>query len=326
MTLRDLGFSVDQERVYRAVLADPSADLVTIAARTSLTDEAVINALDALAEIQVLRIETSGVTVPDPGLTLGRLIEEQEDDLLSRYRRVSGTRSEVAQLQAGFTKPQPGPEPDIERVEGVGAVRERIAELAFFARVSVDAIQPGGAQSAAALEASRPLDLRAVRRKISMRVIHESPVLDDELNRVHLRELVMLGVSARVSDPPLGRMLILDREVAVLPMDPRDSRRGALIVRNPGLVVGLQDLFDRTWSAAQELPWTTEPEPAPEDITASDRQVLSMLASGCTDETVAREIGVSVRHLRRRIARLMIVLGARSRFEAGVEAAGRGWI
>jgi DNA-binding NarL/FixJ family response regulator len=99
-----------------------------------------------------------------------------------------------------------------------------------------------------------------------------------------------------------------------------------LIVRHPGLVAGLQDLFDRTWSGARELPWVNG-EDDPEEglaITDSDRRVLAMLASGCTDETAAREIGVSVRHLRRRIARLMTLLGAHSRFEAGVEAARRG--
>lgn len=329
MSLRDLGFSAAQERVYRELLSDPAAELSTLAVRTGLPDEDVINALDALTEFQVVRIDASGVTVNDPGLTLGRLIEAREDELMSRYRRLSATRSDVAAIAAGFTRPPAVQEPEIESVQGVEAVRERIAELAFFARSSVDSIQPGGPQSAAALEASRPLDLRAIRRRIRMRVIHETSVLDDELNRVHLRDLVMLGVSARVTDPPIGRMLILDEQVAVVPMDPADSRRGALVVRNPGLVAGLQHLFDRTWNAAAELPWGTDDttaEGAGDEITDSDRRVLSMLASGCTDETVARDLEVSVRHLRRRIARLMVVLGARSRFEAGVEAARRGWL
>jgi len=54
--------------------------------------------------------------------------------------------------------------------------------------------------------------------------------------------------------------------------------------------------------------------------------LLTLLASGRTDEAAARQIGVSVRHLRRRVARLMDLLGASSRFEAGAEAARRGWI
>ena len=62
---------------------------------------------------------------------------------------------------------------------------------------------------------------------------------------------------------------------------------------------------------------------APED---RDRRLLVLLSSGCTDEAAAREFGISVRHLRRQVARLMAELGARSRFEAGAEASRRGWL
>lgn len=63
-----------------------------------------------------------------------------------------------------------------------------------------------------------------------------------------------------------------------------------------------------------------------DELTTDDRVVLTHLARGNTDEAVARALGVSVRHLRRRIARLFAQLGATSRFEAGVEAARRGWV
>lgn len=62
------------------------------------------------------------------------------------------------------------------------------------------------------------------------------------------------------------------------------------------------------------------------ELTDDDRRVLALLAGGCTDETAARQVGVSVRHLRRRVARLMNHLQVTSRFSAGVAAAHRGWI
>jgi DNA-binding CsgD family transcriptional regulator len=179
------------------------------------------------------------------------------------------------------------------------------------------------------LDASRPLDQRGLRRGIDMRVIHDVAVLEDEMNRTYLRELVSGGAQIRVSRDPLSRMVIMDREVALVPLDPGDSKRGALIVRQPGLVAGFLDLFERLWSSAEEHAGpdaVTEPEPAAVTVTDQDRRVLQLLASGVTDETSARDLGVSVRHLRRTIARLMDDLGASSRFEAGVEAARRGWI
>ncbi|WP_244925358.1 LuxR C-terminal-related transcriptional regulator [Georgenia faecalis] len=51
-----------------------------------------------------------------------------------------------------------------------------------------------------------------------------------------------------------------------------------------------------------------------------------MLASGAKDETIARELGLSERTLRRRSSALLARLGAANRFQAGVQAARRGWI
>lgn len=63
-----------------------------------------------------------------------------------------------------------------------------------------------------------------------------------------------------------------------------------------------------------------------DEPTEDDRVVLKYLARGNTDEAVARALGLSVRHLRRRIAKLFVQLGATSRFAAGVEACRRGWV
>lgn len=45
-----------------------------------------------------------------------------------------------------------------------------------------------------------------------------------------------------------------------------------------------------------------------------------MLAAGAKDETIARELGVSLRTCRRHIAEMMRMTGAGSRFQAGVLA------
>lgn len=58
---------------------------------------------------------------------------------------------------------------------------------------------------------------------------------------------------------------------------------------------------------------------------AEVRELLRLMGTGALDETIARELGLSARTLRRRITRLQRVLGARSRFQMGVVAAERGW-
>ena len=331
MPLRDLGFTAFGERLYLVLLPDPDTDLAGLAARLQATEEELREGLDALADLGVIRFGPSGIVVPHPSLVLGRLIERREDALMSQYRRVSDVRSEIAALESGYGSATSGPAeaPTIERIEGMDAVRERIEELSFFSRVSLDSNQPGGPQSREAIEASRPLDSRAARRRIPMRLIHERAVLDDDANRAHLHELVGLGVQVRVTDRPVERMLIFDGEIAVVPIEPGNSRRGALVVRQPSLVVGLADLFCRTWDEAEQLELDEVPTAHGEreqELSETDLKVLALLASGATDEAVARELGVSVRHLRRRLSRILTVLGASSRFEAGAEAARRGWL
>ncbi len=54
------------------------------------------------------------------------------------------------------------------------------------------------------------------------------------------------------------------------------------------------------------------------------RQVLELMALGVKDESIGRQLGVSLRTVRRRVADLMIELDSATRFQAGLEAARRG--
>ena len=101
------------------------------------------------------------------------------------------------------------------------------------------------------------------------------------------------------------------------------SSQGAVIVTQAGLLHSLCELFSQAWEYAQELPSPVGGEP---ELSDDDKVVLALLASGATDEIAARQADVSVRHFRRRVARLMERLPADSRFQAGVAAARRGWV
>jgi hypothetical protein len=60
---------------------------------------------------------------------------------------------------------------------------------------------------------------------------------------------------------------------------------------------------------------------------AADRltvDIFRCLANGLTDEVAAREMHISLRTYRRRVADLMRTVGASSRFQAGLRAAHRG--
>jgi DNA-binding CsgD family transcriptional regulator len=56
------------------------------------------------------------------------------------------------------------------------------------------------------------------------------------------------------------------------------------------------------------------------------KRLLTCLSAGLTDESIAREFGVSERTIARRISRLQETLGAQTRFQLGVQASRQGWL
>ena len=80
------------------------------------------------------------------------------------------------------------------------------------------------------------------------------------------------------------------------------------------------ELFEQLWLRAAAA------RPHPDGEAASDdrRRILELLMIGTKDETIARQLGLSLRTVRRRVAELMDELGARTRFQAGMEAHRRG--
>jgi hypothetical protein len=89
-------------------------------------------------------------------------------------------------------------------------------------------------------------------------------------------------------------------------------------------------MFELLWQVATPLP--VGPHAArvlPAEGEPDDGPLLALLAAGLKDEAIARQLGVSLRTVQRRISTVMRGLGARTRFQAGValrdrrECAGR---
>lgn len=119
-----------------------------------------------------------------------------------------------------------------------------------------------------------------------------------------LTDLADAGAQVRtVPDVPVDA-LVVDGTLAVLP------GQGTLNVV-------LLRVFDSLWSAGTPFGLGV--------LTTREHQVLTLLSAGRTDESMAAQLGVSVRTVRRMISTLMGRLGARSRFQAGVRAATLGW-
>jgi DNA-binding NarL/FixJ family response regulator len=138
----------------------------------------------------------------------------------------------------------------------------------------------------------------------------------------HVRELLAmsaLGATVRICPTELPHeTIVIDRRVAVLAGDRVDGVRGYSVVTAPDVVAGIHSLYLTAWQAATDL---ADFLPArPPSVDEAGLAILRLLSSGRKDEAAARSLGVSLRTYRRRVADLMALLGAESRFQAGVRA------
>ncbi|MFB7586396.1 DNA-binding response regulator [Streptomyces sp. NPDC056169] len=136
-----------------------------------------------------------------------------------------------------------------------------------------------------------------------------------------LDRLAAAGAEVRISPaPPAHEAIVVDGRLAVLAA-PRSAAGGVRtysVVQEPGAVAGVRALFETAWETATDLAaYRRRPFPP---LGGDDRAVLRSLATGHTDETASRLLGVSLRTYRRRVASLMTALDARSRFQAGLRA------
>ena len=60
--------------------------------------------------------------------------------------------------------------------------------------------------------------------------------------------------------------------------------------------------------------------------THEEAQLLDLLRQGLKDRAIARALGIGERTVQRRLSRLMSTLGAKTRFQAAINAVRRGWL
>ncbi len=238
------------------------------------------------------------------------------------------------------------------RLRTTRTVRARIEGLLETSRSAVMCFLADPA-SARALDVSSDLVQKAIHRGVSIKAVYAGSILGDEAVRAQARRLVSLGASARAASSLPPAMMVVDRSTALVQSDA--GGHDAVVVHNRTLAAALASLFDHVWGdvdapvrrppggadarAASVAAVRTPVAPAlgrpsvapagpPQDDgpTSQERDLLRLLGQGLTDASAARQLGVSLRTVRRMMAELMARLDARSRFEAGIRAAERGWV
>ena len=149
--------------------------------------------------------------------------------------------------------------------------------------------------------------------------LYSPAALADEESERRLLELAATGARVRICPAPLPHeTIIVDRRVAILAGPPVRGVREYTVVRSPGVVEGVVSLFQATWETATDL--ADHRRGRPPALSEESRRILGMLGGGLKDEAAARRLGMPLRTYRRRVAEILTLLDADSRFQAGRRA------
>ncbi|MDN3297732.1 helix-turn-helix transcriptional regulator [Streptomyces ficellus] len=321
-----LGITAAQEAVYRHFLRNPHTSEDEIHTLLGLPRQEVGESVLRLCALGVLnRTGPDALAAADPETAVDRLTDLRLRELHEELARVTQSRHLVAELRQEQARDGVAA-PCVERLADVELIRARIDDLAFFAREEILSVEPYGELTPENIAHARPLDQRCLRRGVRIRSVLPRTALDHPPTAGYLRELASQGALIRVAPSVTERILVYDRSTALVPADPDDTTRGALLAREDGLVANVLALFEKIWSEAEPLPPQDDDGGATDHPTELEQRVLASMCRVSKDEIGARELGISVRTYRRHIADLMQLLGAAGRPQAALLARERGWI
>ena len=169
------------------------------------------------------------------------------------------------------------------------------------------------------------LKLELLAKGVRCRGVYERDTLDSPGFMDFLERMAEAGEQSRIVDHLPMRLLIVDASLAFTPIEVDRWDEWLLLHRSP-LLAALTMVFETVWEQAESLPFesgSVAPISREPHLTADDRRVLVSLASGLHDEVIARQLGVTPRTVLRRVNRLMHMVRATTRFQAGWRAHAR---
>lgn len=323
-SLEGLGISGLEESVYRQLLRFPGATVPEISQRLGAGQHAVRTALASLERRTMIGRDAgprARYIAVAPDVALEALISRRLADL--DQARAAAQRL-MTDFYEGLKAQPPGL---IEIVTGTEAVHKRFEQLQRGAKHLVQALDtppyagPGGSPN--------QVEFEALARGVVYRGIYDKTALDAAPGTINaIARYAAAGEQARFLPRVPFKLATFDREFACVPItiaQPDVAR--FMVVRACSLLDALLYIFDTLWERATPM---TFGQPDPPGPAASeppyDSRLLNLLAAGMTDEAIARHLDWSHRTTRRRIAALLAVLGAESRFQAGLRAARNGWL
>lgn len=323
--LEPVGVTTFDERVYRVLLREHAASATDLAAKLADTSTRVRRSLSRLEAHGLARRTESRRWAPvGPRTGLAALFQQRQAAIQAESAALDEAMAELTRDYVGGEMQRHSAEA-IEVITGADQIYRRALDLWHSATHEILTFDkpPYASQQAATdydvIEAEAPL----LKRGVKLRGIYQRDVLEIPGFMTIAVRLAELGEEARVLPQLPIKLHIYDRRVAMVPLiTDTHAHQSRAIVYSSGLLNALIALFEAYWERSHPLSGPSEAA----DLSSDEIAVLRMLAAGMKDQVISRQLGVSRRTAARRTERILDRLDATSRFQAGAQAARRGWI
>jgi sugar-specific transcriptional regulator TrmB len=323
--LEKLGVPADAEAVWRELVAAPGSSYREIAGRTGLAVERIDHVSEWLLDARLVRRgeSASGLVAIEPTLAIETHIARSERELAERAEELATVRAQIPDIAREYERGRADRREltgfevivdvhDIRRQIDLASDREKSHSRYMTHTLTLEGLHAG-----------RSTDVRALARGITLRSIVRAEAISEPEVYAEVEARVGGGESVRTLPQVPTQMLIFDRDLAIVSVDPDHHELGAIFVRVSSVIETLVYLFDHLWSEATPIFGAPADELAPSGRRA---KVLELMAVGTKDERIARTLRVGVRTIRRDVAELKSTLGVTSRPEIPAAAMLKGWL
>ncbi|MFD8482299.1 helix-turn-helix domain-containing protein [Kitasatospora sp. NPDC059673] len=202
----------------------------------------------------------------------------------------------------------------IEYVRGKVLINQKIQQYVDSGMKEALALQPGGPRPPELLDATFERDLSSLSRGTTMRTIYHASTRYHQPTRDYVAKLTKAGGQYRTLDEPYGRLIVLDRRLAVIPVG--DDMGLAAFIHEPAIAAYLTDaVFEPSWNRALTFDGDRS---VPQQVVSRLRQtIIELLLAGTNHRVIARRLGISERTLARHIAEMREDYNVDSLFQLG---------
>lgn len=309
-------------RVYLTFVNDPSITVDSYLAASDDPDQAhwVLEVLEARGLVE-LPGDGSVLTAP-PELALPAFAAEIE----RQARRMRASASQMGLIHRRARAAGEEDHDDAQLLRSTAEVRAASAAILFGAERSVLSVRADSARTRSLLAPENDHDTpirSSTGNPVELSTVYDAGLLESSGMLEVLQRRKRAGEQVRLANAVPFSILVVDDQTAVLDLTNLDEGgTGSVLLKRGPLVRAVALVGRRTFDQGVPLPDSSAL--SPHGLSDRDLVVLTMLAAGSSDAATARQLGVSVRTVERRVRHIMDRLGTTSRLQTGVVAARQG--